>query len=147
MSLLAKICTLPVAALVLTQTALAGPMSVELNKTFPVHLRGKAASVVLGNPKIADVVVHDDRLLFVTGKSFGTTNLLVFDKEKRQIFSSEITVIADEANLVTVNRSGSNYTYDCAPDCRPTLNVGDEAGHFSQNMQQQNNLMRMTDPE
>ena len=145
MNLFAKFCVLSAIAATLSQAALAGPISVELNKTIPLHLRSEAASIVLGNPAIADVSVHDDQLLFLTGKSFGTTNLLVFDKSGRQIFSSDIVVTADEANLVTVNRSGSSFTYDCAPTCRPTLNPGDNPGHFDQQLQQQQGVRETTD--
>jgi hypothetical protein len=40
--------------------AVAGPLTVEANKTVPVKLKGTAASVVLGNRNIADVAVHDE---------------------------------------------------------------------------------------
>ena len=145
MRMFSRICTLSVIAIGLTETAIAGPLSVELNKTIPVHLRGTAASVVLGSPAIADVAVHDEHLLFVTGKSFGTTNLLVFDKAGRQIYSSDIVVIADEANLVTINRSGSNFTYDCVPNCRPTISVGDDTGHFDEQIQQRMGVKQITE--
>ena len=59
MRMFSKMCTLSVVAISLGQAAIAGPLSVELNKTIPVHLRGTAASVVLGSPSIADVAVHD----------------------------------------------------------------------------------------
>ncbi|MAH92076.1 MAG: pilus assembly protein [Hyphomonas sp.] len=145
MRMFSKMCTLSMVAVGLGQAAIAGPLSVELNKTIPVHLRGTAASVVLGSPSIADVAVHDENLLFVTGKSFGTTNLLVFDKAGRQIYSSDIVVVADEANLVTVNRSGSNFTYDCVPNCRPTISVGDDSGHFDEQIQQRIGVKQITD--
>ena len=102
MNLFAKICTLPVAAALVSQIAVAGPLSVEVNKTIPVHLRSAAASVVLGNQTIADVAVHDEKLIFITGKTFGTTNLLIFDKSGRQIYSTDILVVANEANVVTI---------------------------------------------
>lgn len=137
MNLFAKICALPVTAALLSQAALAAPLSVEINKTIPVHLRSAASSVVLGNQKIADVAVHDEQLIFITGKMFGTTNLLIFDDAGRQIFSSDIVVVANEANLVTINRSGTNFTYDCAPNCQSTLSVGDDPNHFEQYIEQQ----------
>lgn len=136
MNLFAKVCALPVAAALLSQAALAAPLSVEINKTIPVHLRSAAASVVLGNQAIADVAVHDEQLIFITGKTFGTTNLLIFDDAGRQIFSTDILVVSNEANVVTINRSGANFTYDCAPNCRSTLSVGDDPGHFDQYIEQ-----------
>ncbi|MEQ3650463.1 pilus assembly protein N-terminal domain-containing protein [Hyphomonas sp.] len=144
MNLFAKVCALPVAAALFSQAALAAPLSVEINKTIPVHLRSAAASVVLGNQAIADVAVHDEQLIFITGKTFGTTNLLIFDDAGRQIFSTDILVIANEANVVTVNRSGSNFTYDCAPNCRSTLSVGDDPEHFEQYIEQQTGVQGLS---
>lgn len=118
MNLFAKVCTLPVAAAIMAQVAVAAPLSVEINKTIPVHLRGEAASVVLGNEDIADVAVHDEKLIFVTGKEFGTTNLLIYDAAGRQIYSTDIRVTDNETSIVTVNRSGDDAVYDCAPNCR-----------------------------
>ena len=77
MNLFAKVCALPVAAALFSQAALAAPLSVEINKTIPVHLRSAAASVVLGNQAIADVAVHDEQLIFITGKTFGNLYFLV----------------------------------------------------------------------
>ena len=145
MNLFAKICTLPAAAALVSQIAVAGPLSVEVNKTIPVHLRSAAASVVLGNQTIADVAVHDEKLIFITGKTSGTTNLLIFDKSGRQIYSTDILVVANEANVVTINRSGSNYTYDCAPTCRSTLSVGDAPEHFEQYIDQQTGVKALSD--
>lgn len=143
MTLLAKAGTLCAAALLLAGSAVARPLSVESNKTVPVRLNGKAASVVLGNKNIADVAVHNEHLLFVTGKTFGTTNLLVFDKAGNQIYSSEIVVTVNSSNLVTVNRSGNNYTYDCAPECRPVPSVGDDLDYFDGIVGQQEGLQEL----
>ncbi|MDX1292740.1 MAG: pilus assembly protein N-terminal domain-containing protein, partial [Hyphomonas sp.] len=62
--------------------------------------------------------VHDEKLIFVTGKEFGTTNLLIYDAAGRQIYSTDIRVTDNEASIVTVNRSGDDAVYDCAPNCR-----------------------------
>jgi len=62
----------------LASPALAGSTEsykVELNKTEIVRLPGAAASVIIGNPKIADVTVQSSDLLFVVGRGYGETNL------------------------------------------------------------------------
>ena len=119
MKTLARICALGLAGILIVAPALAGPLTVEANKTVPVRLKGAAASVVLGNREIADVAVHDEHLVFVTGKNFGTTNLMVFDRAGNQIYASDVVVTANTSSLVTVNRSGDNSTYACSPSCRP----------------------------
>ncbi len=145
MNRIGKFCMLPVAGAILAQAAIAGPLTVEANKTVPIKLRGSAASVVLGNQNVADVAVHDDHLLFLTGKSFGTTNLLVFDKAGNQIFSAEVVVTVNSSNLVSVNRAGANYTYDCAPECRAVTSTGDSPEHFNQTLDQQRGLKELNE--
>lgn len=147
MTLTARLCALPIASAFLAQAAFAGQLAVEANKTIPIKLKGSASSVVLGNKNIADVAVHDDTLLFVTGKTFGTTNLLVFDKEGRQIFSADIVVTVNSSNLVTINRSGASYTYDCAPQCRAALSTGDSVEHFDSLLSQQTGMQELTEGE
>lgn len=119
-----------VLAVAFSAVAHAGQFTVEAGKTKPLKLKAEADSVVIGNPNVADVAVHDSKLLFISGKSFGTTNLIVFDKNAKTLFSADIVVTTNSANLVTVNRAGSNFTYDCAPECRPSPAIGDNEDHF-----------------
>lgn len=126
-----------IASLLLAGIAQAEQLSVEASKTLPLRLTGQAASIVIGNKNIADVAVHDDRLIFVTGKSYGTTNLMVFNKAGEEVYNAEVVVTANSSNLLTVNRAGQNQTYDCAPVCRSALTLGDDPAYFSGLIQQQ----------
>ncbi|NQY40105.1 MAG: pilus assembly protein N-terminal domain-containing protein [Henriciella sp.] len=108
----------------------AGHVTVEAGKAKAIKLSETAESVIIGNPNIADVAVHNDKLLFVTGKSFGTTNLMIFDAEGNTIHSSDVVVTANATTWVSVKRAGENYTYDCSPSCRPTLSAGDNGQHY-----------------
>ena len=145
MTLILKSCGLAVATLMVAGTAVAGTLSVETGKTIPLRLQGEAASVVLGNNSVADVAVHDKHLLFITGKTFGSTNLLIFDAQGRQIYSADIAVTTNSSSYITVNRSGSNYTYDCAPDCRPVLSIGDNPGRFGALADQNQKLQELAE--
>ena len=118
------------ASLLVAVSAHAGHLTVEAGKAKAVKLTSDADSVIIGNPNIADVAVHDNKLLFVTGKSFGTTNLMIFDKNGNTLLSSDVVVTANTTTWVSVKRGGNNYTYDCSPSCRPTLSAGDESGHY-----------------
>ena len=119
------------AAALIACAAHAGQITVEAGKAKAVKLKSNADSVIIGNPNVADVAVHDDKLLFVTGKSFGTTNLMIFDKEGNTLHSSDVVVTANTATWVSVKRAGSNFTYDCSPSCRPTLAAGDDQEHYA----------------
>ena len=137
---LAAIMSLAVASIAQDQQ-----LSVEASKTVPLRLTGSAASILIGNKNIADVAVHDDRLIFVTGKSYGTTNLMVFNKAGEEVYSAEVVVTANSSNLVTVNRAGQNQTYDCAPICRSALTLGDDPAYFSNLIQQQLQAQALTE--
>lgn len=133
------------AALLMSASALAGQFTVESGKTKPLRLTGDAASIVIGNPNVADVAVHNGKLLFVSGKSFGTTNLIIFDKAGRTIYSADIVVTTNTANLVTVNRAGNNFSLDCAPSCKPTVSIGDNNDHFTMTAQQLEQLQDLSE--
>ncbi len=137
MKIITKIGAMTTAALLMAASASAGQFTIESGKTKPLRLKTEAASIVIGNPNIADVAVHDGQLLFVSGKTFGTTNLLIFDADGKTIYSADIVVTTNTANLVTINRAGENFTYDCAPTCRAGLSVGDSSTHFNQTFNQQ----------
>jgi Flp pilus assembly secretin CpaC len=137
MNILAKSCALVLAGTLFATSAVAAQLSVEANKTIPVRIAGSAASIVLGNKNVADVAVHDEHLIFITGKTFGTTNLMIFNKAGDQIFSTEVVVTVNSSNLVTVNRSGQSFTYDCAPECRSVMSIGDQVDYFDSMLTQQ----------
>ena len=145
MSLTAKLFAPLAAAGVFCLAAQAEPLLVETGRTEPIHLGRSAASVVIGNQNIADVAVADPSLLLRTGKSFGTTNLLVLDANNNIILSTDVVVTTDSATLVTINRGGNSYTYDCAgSECRDAPVLGDEEGHFARSLTQAEQLKRLT---
>jgi len=119
------------AAVLLAGAAHATQLTVETGKAKALKLKTNADSVIIGNPNIADVAVHDDTLLFLTGKAYGTTNLMIFDNEGNTILSADVVVTANSTSWVSVNRAGTNFTYDCSPTCRPTMSPGDDQGHYS----------------
>lgn len=143
MKLSAKFGIISVSAIFFCAAASAQQFTVETGKTKPLKLKQAASSIVVGNPNIADVAVHSDNMLFVSGKTFGTTNMMIFDANGDTIYSANIVVTTNTANMVSVNRAGANYTYDCAPACRPGLSIGDDQTHYSQifsQMEQQQEL-------
>ena len=131
MNILAKSCTIAFAASLLAGAAAARDISVETNKTVPVRISGGAASIVIGNKNIADVGVHDEHM--------------IFDKAGNQIMSSDVVVTSNSANLVTINKSGASYTYDCSPGCRSVMSTGDQAEYFDQIVRQQKGLQSLND--
>lgn len=127
---LKKFAVFSLSTLLLAGTALAGQFTVESGDTKTLRLGKDAASVVIGNQNIADVAVANSRLLLISGKVFGTTNLIVLDGDGQTIYAADVVVTTNTANLVTINRGGQSFSYDCAPDCRPGLAIGDDRNFF-----------------
>jgi Flp pilus assembly secretin CpaC len=111
-------------------------INVTLDRAMVVRLDQPADTVIIGNPMIADATVRDNVTLIVTGRSFGTTNLIILNKDGREVSNQLVTVAASDDNLVTVfNRSG-RQTYSCTPVCEPVVSIGDDPGTFGERTSQ-----------
>ena len=105
------------------------PLAVVVDQAFVIRLPSPANAVVIGNPAIADATIMDVSTLVITGRSFGTTNLIVLDGRGEVIVDQLITV-QSATGLLTVFRRGTRQTFSCTPVCAPTLNVGDSDPAF-----------------
>ena len=122
---------LGVAAMVMPMAAHAlDSIVVQTDHAQILKLPPKATTIIIGNPMIADVSVQKNGSMVVTGKSFGTTNLIAQDSSGAVIGESLIRVEAATEGLVVVQRGMERETYSCQPRCQPTLALGDVARHF-----------------
>lgn len=108
---------------------------VALDQAFPIRLADSAEGVAIGNPAIAGVSVQNDRFLFVTGRAYGSTNLVVVGSGGRVLYSGRVVVTPDETNVVMVTRGGDTARLECTPLCRPRPDIGD--GEASQQVNEQ----------
>jgi Flp pilus assembly secretin CpaC len=106
--------------------ASAEPISVKVNMARILRISAPAATVVIGNPGVADVTIQDPQTLILTGKSFGETNMIVLDSKGQVVVDTSLRVVLAQANLVTVYNSGARATLACAPACEPTVMLGDD---------------------
>ena len=104
-------------------------ITVDRAKVFRVSR--PAATIIIGNPAIADATVEDDRTLVLTGRSFGVTNLIVLDAKGDPIVDETLVVKGHETNTVRIYRRADRETMACAPVCEPTLTIGDNAEAFN----------------
>ncbi len=103
-----------------------GTYSVELNKTEIVRLSEPAAAVVIGNPKIADVSVHSSDTVFVLGRGYGQTNLIILNSNGDTIMDADIQVVAPiSVGNVRLYEGRNRSTFSCAPNCLPSPVLGD----------------------
>lgn len=108
---------------------------VTVDQAFVIRLNDPAAAVVIGNPAIADATIMDAQTLVVTGRSFGTTNLIVLDGNGT-IVREDLITVRNITNQVTVYRRSTQQSYSCTPICAPTLNVGDATSIFERTNEQ-----------
>ena len=107
-------------------------MSVKVNMARILRIDAPAATVIIGNPGVADVTIQDPQTLVLTGKSYGQTNLIILDSKGNPIADTMIQVTQDLADVVTVYVGDKRQTYSCEPICQSTVMLGDDAG-FSGN--------------
>lgn len=112
------------------------PVTVTVDRAKVFRIQEPASTVIVGNPFIADVSMHDHFTVVVTGKSYGSTNLVILDDKGEPIIDEVIIVRASEDNVVSVTRNALRQTYTCAPVCEPTLRLGDSQAAFDTFAQQ-----------
>ncbi|MEM7464727.1 MAG: pilus assembly protein N-terminal domain-containing protein [Pseudomonadota bacterium] len=109
----------------------AGPVIVTVDRAKVFRVSKPAATVIVGNPSIADATVEDERTLVLTGRSFGVTNLIILDADGEAIVDETIVVRGHETNTLRIYRRSFRETQACAPVCEPTLTIGDDSDSFS----------------
>ena len=106
------------------------PIFASVDRAKVMHIDGGADTIIVGNPAIADAIMHDANTLIIVGRSYGTTNLIVLNADNKPIADETIIVRPTETSMVTVQRRGSRYSYTCAPDCAPAPMPGDQSEYF-----------------
>lgn len=105
-------------------------ISVEADRAKLHRLARPASTIIIGNPTIADVSVQSGTLLVITGKNFGSTNMIVLDREGAEIAHYLLHVKSGGLHQVTVHNGDARVTLNCAPRCEPELQIGDSNAAF-----------------
>ncbi len=110
------------ATMLLSGTAFAteqdnGLMRVFMNQARVLKLDRPVSKVIVGNADVADATVADPTTIVLTGRSFGTTNLVLLDSEGNAIADERILVSIDEGNTVRVFRQTQRTVLSCTPNC------------------------------
>ena len=103
---------------------------VQYDQVRLLRLEDKAADVIVGNPSIADVTIQNGKLLAITGKTFGVTNLIILDRAGRVMMNRRLLVSSDDQKIVNLTRGSTSQTYNCAPKCQPVLKIGDDTDYY-----------------
>lgn len=94
-----------------------GMMRVFLNHAKVLKLDQPVSKVIIGNAEVADATVADSRTIVLTGKAFGTTNLVLLDADGNALLDERILVSIDEGNTVRMYRQTDRTVLSCTPSC------------------------------
>ncbi len=110
---------LPILLFVICAQAVAGEVvTVTRDKLHMLRLSKPGATVVIGNPALAEIRVEGPKLIFIFGRTDGETNFIVLDKRGREIANFDLIVTPEVARHVTVNRGvAAQSTLSCADRC------------------------------
>ena len=121
-------------ALALPAPASAAGIALAMDEVRTVSFTVPVATVYVGNPSIADINMIDARHAFVIGKAFGNTNIVALDGDGKQVFDTQIAVLASAANTestLVLNRGVQRSTYSCtAGHCEAMPEPGDGKDAF-----------------
>lgn len=92
-------------------------MRVYMDHARVLKLDRPVAKVIIGNSDVADATVADARTIVLTGRSFGTTNLVILDADGNALVDERILVSIDEGNTVRVYRQTERSVLSCTPNC------------------------------
>lgn len=110
-------------------SACASDLIVKYDQSQLWRLERPVAEIIIGNASIADVSIQSSDLLVVTGKSFGITNIIALDSQQNIVEDRRVIVQRDEL-IVNVQKGGKRESFNCSPQCNPTITIGDDPEYF-----------------
>jgi len=119
-----------------TMPAGAADLVVNIDEASIHRLMSEAATIVVGNPAIADVSVQNGSMLVVMGKNPGHTNIIALDRKGAEIENVIVHVRNAGPRQVTLHLGSSRVSYNCAPKCDRTLTVSDAEAPFEAQQKQ-----------
>jgi Pilus formation protein N terminal region len=125
-----------VAVLAVSSTRAADAITVALDHAELTQVPERTATIVVGNPAIADVSLQAGGVLVVTGKGYGATNFLALDRGGRVLSERQLLVRAPTDNIISVYHGKDRETLSCEPICQPRTMLGDAPAYFTPTIQQ-----------
>jgi hypothetical protein len=114
----------------------AEPLVVVLDQAKVIKLPERVATVVVGNPLIADVAIQAGGLVVVTGKGHGSTNVIALDRSGSVLMERDIEIQGARDYVVVLYRGVERETYSCTPLCSRRITLGDSNAYFTQTLTQ-----------
>jgi Flp pilus assembly secretin CpaC len=133
------LCLFGVAFALPNTASAAETLAVTVDQATVMKLPEKVATIVVGNPLIADVAVQSGGLVVITGKGYGSTNLIALDRAGAVLMERSVVVRGSTDQSVQVYRGMERETYSCTPDCERRITLGDSAPYFQATIDQAEN--------
>ena len=116
-------------------------LTVSADHSQIVRMERAPGTVVVGNPSIADVTIQGNQL-FIHGRGFGKTNVIVLDEAGNPLAEYAVNVqLEDDYNVAVFKGGGQQATYSCKTDCEAALHIGDDKDRFKLVQSQQNDKL------
>jgi len=127
---------LGLAAVLAPSGASAADIEIFLDEAKLVKLPERVATIVVGNPLIADASVQSGGLMVITGKGFGATNVIALDRSGAVLMERIIDVRGPREEVVVVYKGIERETYSCSPLCERRITLGDGNIFFNSTLSQ-----------
>ena len=124
-----------VVAMSLTSAGAAEVINVIMDQAKITPVPDRTATLVVGNPLIADVSVQAGGTMVVTGKGYGVTNVIALDHAGK-VFSDKLVRVKGPLENVVVYRGTTRESYTCAPNCERRITLGDSPEYFETTLTQ-----------
>ena len=118
----------------------ADSIAVNVDQARLVKLPARVATIVVGNPLIADVALQAGGVIVVTGKGYGATNFIAMDRSGEVLVDRVIQVEGPTDQLITVYRGVDRESWSCRPICQRRITLGDGDTYFKAAMDQAGTL-------
>jgi Flp pilus assembly secretin CpaC len=115
-------------------------IAVNVDQAKLVKLPARVATIVVGNPLIADVTLQTGGVMVVTGKGYGATNFIAMDRAGEVLVDRVIQVEGPSDKLLTIYRGVERESYSCMPICQRRVTLGDGEGYFKSVLDQAGTL-------
>lgn len=100
------------------------PIRLVLAQDQIVALPHSTATVVLGNPLIANIALVPQGKGVLTAKSYGATNLIFIDR-RGNVLDERVIEVQPPDNLLVVHCAVPRETFVCQSNCQPRKILGD----------------------
>jgi Flp pilus assembly secretin CpaC len=118
------------AALMVSPAGAADQIQVIVDQAKIMKLPERVATIVIGNPLIADISVQANGMMVVTGKGYGMTNVVMLDKGGTVLLETSVQVRPPRDGIVVVYRGVEKESYSCMPNCEKRITLGDTPKYF-----------------